>query len=613
MRNVTHSRGMASATLSPTSARRRLRLSAIALALVVAALSALAIWGAGRLATDRAIGKSRHEAAASAALHGALLRSELQKYRLVPRALADDPGAAEALVRRDPAQLAAFNRRLERLSDAIHAAAIYLVAADGTTIAASNWNQPDSFVGSNYSFRAYFRRALETGAHEQFALGTVSRHPGLYIARRIRADGRVGVIVLKVEFDSLEREWRRSGEPAFVTDSRGIVLVTSRPEWRFLTLRPIPAAERRAIRGNLDFGSAPLALLPLRRDRLAGEPIVRLGRDRFVAAVAAASKPDWTLHLLAPIDDAVVGAATSARLAVAMLCVLVVGAAVLIARRQRNIRQRAADARAQRIALEAEVEQRTRDVRRANDRLRREMAERLASEAQLQDTRDQLVQANKLASLGQIAAGVGHEIAQPVAAIRSYADNGRRLLDRGRADDAGRNLESIAAMTERIGTITGELRNFSRKARGTVGPVVLGEAIDGALLLLRGRIARQGVRVDHVPGPPIAVQAERVRLEQVLMNLLGNALDALRDTPSPAMSIAVQADGERVAVRIANNGPPLAPEIAANLFKPFSTSKDAGLGLGLVIARDICRDFGGDLSYAPDGESVAFRIDLVRA
>jgi two-component system C4-dicarboxylate transport sensor histidine kinase DctB len=585
----------------------------IALAVLVIAISALAIWGAGRIAIDRAIAKARRDAAASAALHGALLRSELQKYRLVPLALADDPDAAAALAHPDPARLTAFSRRLERLSDAIHAAAIYLVAADGTTIAASNWNQPDSFVGSNYSFRAYFRRALTSGAHEQFALGTVSRHPGLYIARRVEADGATGVIVLKVEFDALEREWRRSGEPAFVTDDRGIVLVSSRADWRFLTLHPIPEAERRAIRANLDFGAAPLALLPLREGKTAGEPIVRLGPDRFVEAVAPTTKPGWTLHLLAPIDEAVAAAATSARLVVALLCALLIGGALLIARRRRNIRQRAADAEAQRIALEAEVEARTRDVRHANDRLRREMADRLASEARLQETRDQLVQANKLASLGQIAAGVAHEIAQPVAAIRSYADNGRALLDRGRSDDAGGNLDAIVSMTERIGTITGELRSFSRKARGTVGPVVLADAIDGALLLLRDRIARQNVQVAYDPDRSITVLAERVRLEQVLMNVLGNALDALRDTPEPAISIAVEAEDERVAVRIANNGPPLAPEIAANLFKPFSTSKDAGVGLGLVISRDIARDVGGDLSFEPADGRVAFRIDLVRA
>lgn len=582
-------------------------------ALAAVAISALIVWSAGRLAIDRAIDKSRRAAEASAALHGALLRSELQKYRLVPFALADDPDVLDVLAARDPARRDAFNRRLERLSDAIHAAAIYLVAADGTTIAASNWNRPDSFVGSNYSFRAYFRRALETGAHEQFALGTVSRHPGLYIARRVRAGARAGVIVLKVEFDALEREWRRSGEPAFVTDPRGIVLVTSVSGWRFLTLEPVPDAERHTIRRNLDFGAAPLALLPLREDTVAGEPIVRLGAGRYVAAVTATTTPGWTLHLLAPIDDAVSSAATSARLVATMLCLLVIGSAALVARRRRNIRQRAADAQAQRVALEREVEARTRDVRHANDRLRREMADRLASEARLQETRDQLVQANKLASLGQIAAGVAHEIAQPVAAIRSYADNGRTLLDRGRAGDAGETLGAIVSMTERIGTITGELRNFSRKARGLVGPVVLEEAIDGALLLLRDRIARQNVHVDRTTGSSIAVRAERVRLEQVLMNLLGNALDALRDTPSPVISIAIAGGDADVTVRISNNGPPLTPAIATSLFQPFSTSKDDGMGLGLVIARDIARDFGGDLSFEPRDDGVAFRIELVRA
>ncbi|WNO53636.1 sensor histidine kinase [Stakelama saccharophila] len=589
--------------------------STVLIALIVAALCGAAIWASGRIATERAIGRIERSANASATLHGALLRSELQKYRLVPLALAGDPEAASVLGTPAPATIRNFDKRLERLNDAIHASAIYLIAEDGTTIAASNWNEADSFVGSNYSFRDYFRRALATGGHEQFALGTVSQHPGLYIARRIRAGGRSGVIVLKVEFDALEQEWRHSGEPAFVAEGRGIVLVTSEPTWRFRSLEPLPRAERRSIRRNLDFGSASLTPLPIRRDRIADHQIIRIADDdapspHYVEATKPTAKPGWTLHVLTPIDEAISGAATTARLATAMVCVVIVGLALFVSRRRRAIRQRAADAQAAQIALEHKVDERTRDVRLANEQLKSEMNDRLASEMQLQETRDQLFQANKLASLGQITAGVAHEIAQPVAAIRSYADNGRAFLSRGRDEDASVNFESIVSMTDRIGSITSELRNFSRKARGTAATISLDDAVMGALLLLRDRIARQGVDVDYTPGEPLLVVAERVRLEQVLMNLLGNALDALRDTPSPMIRITAGTRADHIALVIANNGPPLADEVAANLFKPFTSSKEDGLGLGLVISRDIVRELGGDLTLAASDTSVAFALKL---
>ncbi|MGN6278125.1 MAG: sensor histidine kinase [Sphingomonas sp.] len=581
-------------------------------------LGGLATWGAGLIAGRRALAAVDRNARASAALHGAVLRSELEKFRLVPTALAGDPEARAAL---DGQQTAtrSFNRRLEQLSESIHAAAIYLIAADGRTIAASNWNQPTSFVGSNYGFRPYFRQALNKGEYEQFALGTVSRQPGLYLARRVDAGPVRGVIVVKVEFNAMEADWAQSAEPAFVTDARGIVLVTNVPGWRFLTEGLLPPDQRVAIRRNLDFGDAPLSPLPIAAHRghraamvdartSAGAPL-----QTYLETTAPTTLKGWTLHVLTPVGMIVSNAATSARLATAMAFALIALGIWISLRRQHQVRRRAAEALAMRATLEREVELRTRELRDANEHLQVEMADRLASEARLQDARDQLVQANKLASLGQIAAGVAHEINQPVAAISSYAHNGRQCLDLGRAADVDDNLASIQSMTARIGAITGELRGFARKASGEIGDVRLDDAIDGALLLLRDRIARQGVTIDRMPAGDTLVRAERIRLEQVLMNVLGNALDALADQPEPLIEIAASEDGNRIDLDIADNGPALPPAIIASLFKPFTTSKEDGLGLGLVISRDIMRDLGGDLVLKPSDRGARFRLRMVRA
>lgn len=586
---------------------------AIGLALLVSAIGVS--WTAGRIAGERTIARLDRNAQASAALHSALLRSELEKYRLVPFALASDPDAVLALETRDPARLRAFDRKLEKLNGAIRAAAIYLIDGNGTTIAASNWNRPNSFVGSNYGFRDYFRHAHAAGAAEQFALGTVSRHPGLYVARRVEAAPGGGVIVIKVEFDSLEHEWRRSEEPAFVTDSRGVVLVTSQPEWRFHTLKPLPAATKQAMRGTLDFGHAPLTPLPFRSAERDGYPMVRaavksLPGGLYLPVRIATGTPGWTLHLLSPTQGAVAAAAVAARLATTMVLALLIGGGWFAARRRRRMQRRAQAAIEAKAALEQEVQERTADVRAAHEELRREMEDRKASEARLQETRDQLVQANKLASLGQITAGVAHEIAQPVAAIRSYADNGRAFLDLGRMDDARANLAIIGEMTERIGTITGELRSFSRKTTGQPAPMPLADAVTGALTLLRDRIERQNVSLSVELTEGIMVLAERVRLEQVLVNLIGNALDALRETAAPHISLTTTRGEGDIRITIANNGPPLTQAVEESLFRPFSSSKQDGLGLGLVISRDIIHEFGGDLRFEPQDGSVAFVITL---
>lgn len=582
-------------------------------------LGGFATWAAGAVAGKRALAALGRNARASTALHGAVLRSELEKFRLVPTALAGDPEARAALAEHDPTAIRSLDRRLEQLNKSIHAAAIYLIDANGRTVAASNWNRPTSFVGSNYGFRAYFRGALAQGEHEQFALGTVSREPGLYIARRVDAGAASGVIVLKVEFGAMEADWAQSAEPAFVTDSRGIVLVTSVPKWRFLTLGTLPLDQRRAIRRNLDFGDAPLSPLPISSQghRHAGLVNAQISSGEppqaYLETTAATTLAGWRLHVLTPIGTVVSNAATSARLATAMALALIVSGLWLSVRRQQRIRQRAAEALAARETLEREVEARTRELRLANKQLKVEMTDRLASEARLQEARDQLVQANKLASLGQIAAGVAHEINQPVAAISSYAHNGRLCLDLGQPADVADSLTSIQAMTERIGAITGELRGFARKATGEIGSIRLDDAIEGALLLLRDRIAQQQVTVQREPAGLLAVRAERIRLEQVLVNLIGNALDALADEPEPIIDFKVSAGKRWISLDIADNGAPLPSKVAASLFKPFNSSKEDGLGLGLVISRDIMSDFGGELAHIPVEGSVVFRLRMLRA
>ncbi|MDP1963211.1 MAG: histidine kinase dimerization/phospho-acceptor domain-containing protein, partial [Reyranella sp.] len=364
-----------------------------------------------------------------------------------------------------------------------------------------------------------------------------------------------------------------------VVDRHGIVLVTSIPQWRFRTLAPIPEPERSRLRASLQFGGEALQPLPLTADpRRARESSGRLpGADqdaRFVSASVPASSPGWTLHVLAVSDRALNASITAARAVTLFLTSLAVAlAAILLYRRQRAARQAATQAAAH-AELEARVVDRTRELSAANQQLVLEMDERRRAEVNLHRLQDELIQANKLATLGQIAAGVAHEINQPVAAIRAYADNAQVFLDRDQTDAARENLGVIGSLTARIGLITDELRAFARKTTGLARPVKVEEAVAGALLLVGARLRQQGVQLKRTDSPDaLEVLADRMRLEQVLVNLLQNAAEALTDTADPMIRVDVRRSGGKVQIIVADNGPGLAPEALQGLFTPFVTTK----------------------------------------
>ncbi|CAN7624500.1 ATP-binding protein [Phenylobacterium sp. LjRoot225] len=597
----------------PSPARER---QVLWLALVLGAvLAAVAIWAIGAEVQASSLAALRRQAEASAALRVAVLRSELNKQRTLPLALAQDVELKAALRSRDPNALQALSQKLEMLGAEAEAADVYVLDVKGETLAASNWRLPTSFVGSNYAFRPYYKEAMQRGAAETFALGTVSRRPGFYIARRVQGPaGPLGVVVVKLEFNALEQEWRQAGDPAFVVDPNGVVLITSIPAWRFHTLGRLDEPTLGALRASRQFGDGarlePLPLAPEGRLLLRTED----GGERVLDSRAEAPVAGWTLHLLTPVAPAERAAAAGrwiAALAAGLLAVL----GALIWRRRRRAQVRAAEALANRMALEEAVRSRTEELTRANAQLTAEVLERERAEARLQALQSDLVQANKLASLGQIAAGVAHEINQPVAAIRAYSDNAALLLDRGREAEAKKNLAAIGELTERVGSITDELRAFSRRATGRLEPTSVAEAIEGSLLLTNSRVRRRQLRVVRPKiDPALRVMAERVRLEQVLVNLLQNAFEAVEGAALPEVRLAVDARETEIAITVSDNGPGLAPEVAESLFLPFVTTKPRGVGLGLVISRDIAAEFGGRLTVdSPPGEGAAFTVTLPRA
>ncbi|UTG96475.1 sensor histidine kinase (plasmid) [Sinorhizobium meliloti] len=607
----------------PHALRSRARRSWLVFAAVALVLLAAGLLLARDYGRSQALAGLAGQSRIDASLKASLLRAVVERQRALPLVLADDAAIRGALLSPDRQSLDRINRKLEALATSAEAAVIYLIDRSGVAVAASNWQEPTSFVGNDYAFRDYFRLAVRDGMAEHFAMGTVSNRPGLYISRRVDGPGGpLGVIVAKLEFDGVEADWQASGKPAYVTDRRGIVLITSLPSWRFMTTKPIAEDRLAPIRESLQFGDAPLLPLPFRKIEARPDGSSTLDAllpgdstaAAFLRVETMVPSTNWRLEQLSPLKAPLAAGAREAQLLTLAALVPLLALAALLLRRRQVVAMRSAEERLARNALEASVEERTRDLRMARDRLETEIADHRQTTEKLQAVQQDLVQANRLAILGQVAAGVAHEINQPVATIRAYADNARTFLHRGQTVTAAENMESIAELTERVGAITDELRRFARKGHFAAGPTAMKEVVEGALMLLRSRFAGRmdAIRIDL---PPDGLQAlgNRIRLEQVLINLLQNALEAIGDSENGAIQVRCKAAPGGIALTVADNGPGIAADVREELFTPFNTSKEDGLGLGLAISKEIVSDYGGTIEVESGPSGTTFTVNLKKA
>lgn len=574
-------------------------------AAAITLIAGLLFWAGERWAVSAANETASSDARQLAVSNASLFDSELQKFRLLPVALAEYPDVA-ALLKSGGSNGHSVNDRLERLSDSTNAAAIYVIRPDGETVAASNYRKPTSFVGQNYGFRPYFRDAMASGDAELFALGTVSGRPGLYLARRINdRDKPLGVIVVKIEFDTLSRDWSRQRGITMVADSHGVVIVSGRPDWQFRTLRQLRPTEQAEIQASRQFEGVSLTRLPFEAN---GADVSVNGEPHRSISAPVGLKGGQLVSLM-PTQRAIEGSRAQARIVV----VSVLFALLAILTWQYRQMERAAIQQQVQRELEHKVAERTSELEKTNKLLVFESGERAISEQRYRQSREELAQANRLGTLGQVTAGVAHEINQPVAAIRAFAENAVSFLRRSQTEKASENLAQIVGLTERIAAITGELRGFARRKTPAVGPTSLGDAIEAALLLVRHRVTAANVKILwDKQAAAIVVRADRIRLEQVFVNLIQNSLDALKGGQGSQIEMSFAQEHEQVIVIVTDNGPGFPPELKPKIFTPFSTGKEDGLGLGLAIVRDIVREFGGEIRLL-EGPGARFELRFATA
>ena len=547
----------------------RVRLALFSLLLMAVAT----VWFTNRLLSDRFTETTRNRAELRLALYSGNVLSELRRNSIVPQLLARDPALIGALNSADYSQ---STQRLISFVDEIGAASLILLDSGGRAVAATDRN----ILGSTHRQEPYFIGALRSNST---VFSTLPREAGGFrfaYSRRIESNGElVGVIVVEVDLQKFERAWVGIADAVLVSDSEGVIILATEPRWRGLTeadaLRREPAdsAIERAIRATSDWTHVPADAY------LKGEAVMRME--------ARIAFRGWRIVSFTPY--------ASVREKVnAVLALEIMGFAMLFALAFYFLSRKTAV----RMAL---FQRESAELRALNTRLQREIAERERVQKTLAVAEQTLAQSSKLAALGEMSAAVSHELNQPLAAMKTYLAGARLLINRNRPDEALSSFARVDDLLDRMGAITRQLKSYARKGGEMLSPVDMGDSLSSALAMMEPQLKQRHVNLTRVlPPQPVRVMADRVRVEQVMVNLLRNALDATKGLRDPQIEV-ILSGGETATLSVRDNGHGI--EDLDALFEPFYTTKQPGegVGLGLAISSGIVSDLGGRLT-ARNGE-----------
>ena len=556
-------------------------LRLVVLTFIAAAVSV--IWFTNALLSDRFSETTRNRAEVRLALYTGHILSELQRTSVVPLLLARDPALIAAL---NSEQYSITSQNLMEAQAEIGAASILLLDATGRTVAATDRTR----LGSTHAAEPYFVNAQRS---KDTVFTVTARESGGYdftYSRGVLSENRlVGVIVVGAEMSKFERVWAGITDAVAVVNSENTVILSTEPRWRGLAIndalavRPAPSAIARAFQATSDWANDP--------------PDAYVRGEAVMRNEARIPFRGWKLISFTSYD--------SIREKVnAVLALEIMGFAVLLALifyfLSRRARRQSAVARRE-----------SADLRRLNARLQQVIAEREKVQKDLAVAEQTLAQSSKLAALGEMSAAVSHELNQPLAAMKTYLAGARLLLQRKRSEEALSSFQRIDDLIERMGAITRQLKSYARKGGEAFEPVDVRACISSALSMMEPTLRNRSVRITRMlTRENVTVMADRVRLEQVIINLLRNALDATKQTADPEVEIILTA-GETVTLAVRDNGHGI--DDLENLFEPFYTTKSPGegVGLGLAISSGIVKDLGGRLTArnAPGGGAV-FEVQL---
>ena len=573
-----------------TTKPERIQRSSPWVKLAVAALVFVAIGVVlitNRLLTERFTETTRNRAELRLALFSGNMISELQRTSVVPLLLSLDPAISQALSKGD---FSRTSQRLIQVQANIGVASILLLDTSGRTVAATNRN----LLGSNYRSQSFF---LDAQRSSDTVFSSSKRAGGGYeftYSQVIMAEGKsLGVIVVAVDLMKFERAWAGLQDVVMVANSEDTIILATEPRWRGLKLDDAIAIQD-------DPSSLDRALnqaLNVTTDWTRNKPDTYLKGVAFLRTDARVPFRGWHMVTFTAYD--------SVRERVnGILALEIMGFAILLALTFYLLSRRAWS---QSLSFRRE----SAELRQLNARLQDEIAEREKVQKNLAVAELTLAQSSKLAALGEMSAAVSHELNQPLAAMKTYLAGARLLLQRKRAEEALSSFQRIDDLIDRMGAITRQLKSYARKGGEAFEPVDLRQCLSSALAMMEPQLKLRVVKISRVlPRQPVMVMADRLRLEQVLINLLRNALDATKDTPQPQIDLILSA-GETATLTVRDNGHGIVD--LENLFEPFYTTKTSGegVGLGLAISSGIVTDLGGRLTARnSDRGGAVFEVQL---
>ncbi len=579
------------------------------------------VFQGGAWATRSYMDEASLQASSALRLAVSALSGHLSRYEPLPALIAEHDDIKELIAHPDDKALRdAANVYLKDINRLLESSDIYVITLDGNTIAASNYEQPASFIGQNFSYRPYFQDAAKGRQSRFYALGTTSFKRGYYFASPILVRGRIsGVIVFKVDIDSIETSWRGGEYKIFVSDPEGIVFMTGSPEWLYSSILPLNAERLNRTQASRRYAEAELKPLPITRSMLDHHELMTMttaDRREYLVLSQYMPEADWTVNVLMDTASVRAQARTTIIAIVLFLCLAGLALAIVLQRRARLAERMRMQIEA-RNELEHRVEERTADLALVNQRIEEEIAERRMTELELRKTQADLIQAGKLAGLGQMSAALSHELNQPLAAAKTYADSAAMLIDLERVPEARDNVRRISGLIDRMASISRHLRNFARKPNEKLSPVALDAVIADTLEIVSARLKTADADLlIELHDDAGMVNAGSVRLQQVLVNIITNAADAVEGLDDRRVHVSAERRDDKIILTVRDHGPGVPAAIADRIFDPFYTTKGVGkgLGLGLSISYNIVKDFGGSLSVSnhPEGGAV-FRIELEAA
>ncbi|WP_444465213.1 sensor histidine kinase [Rhodobacter capsulatus] len=557
-----------------------------ALAALMLLATVLGVWLTNTWLTERFTETTRMRTELRLALYSGNILSELQRTSVVPLLLARDPELTKAL---GSGNFSTTSGLLIAAREEVGVASIRLLDLQGRVMGATDRN----VLGSVFNDAPFFVDAQRTRETVFSAVEGVTGASEFVYSRAVLADGKlVGVIVVGADLARYERAWAGISDAVAVMDSAGKIVLATEPRWRGLTMeealaaRSAPSAIERALQATADWANdAPDAWV-------LGQAVMR--------TEARVPFRGWRMVAFTPYS--------SVRDRVnAVIALEIMGFAILLALGFYLISRRAK-------VQSAVYRRESAELRALNARLSREIAERERVQKDLSLAEQTLEQSSKLAVLGEMSAAVSHELNQPLAAMKTYLAGAKLLLQRERVPEALSSFQRIDDLIERMGAITRQLKSYARKGGDAIEPVDLRAALSSALAMMEPQLKARTVKiVRNLPRGPVMVQADRIRLEQVIINLFRNALDATKGLRAPRIEITLVTEDEMAVLTLSDNGPGLTD--LEKLFEPFWTTKKPGegTGLGLAISSSIVADFGGRLTARNgEGGGAVFEVRLPR-